>query len=444
MKHIKLILLSFLVSNLNIISGEWYKQTKHFNLTKDPIDVVIACHEKDKYTLEHCILSVKKYVKNLRKIIVLSEKKLSDHAEWFNESLFPFSKESISKEFALMDPYFYENPNKIKRVGWYFKQIMNFYAAFIVPEISNNILILDADVIFCKPVEFTDNEGNMLHAPGKENVSFYFEHMGRLLPGLKKVIKKYSGISHHMLFQKEILKDLFKLVESYHKIEFWRAYCRCVESKIMEGSGAADYEIYFNFALMRTNQIKLRPLKWENITSLYLLPHFEKDFDFVSCHSYSRNSYELYIEELILNNCSLNIKDQDNNTPIMIAIKQDTPLLVKKILSYINNSEKLEFLNIKNNQGLSALHLAVKWNDEISLKELINNGADLYITDSKGNTPLFYCVIYGNLKMLSIIKDCLNNKQQFNNLINIKNKEGLTPLHYATQHKMLMAVKLLK
>ncbi len=285
-----LIPIIFILIHTKFISCNWFNETKKFNLSNESIDVIIACHEKDKDVLSLCINGIKKHVKNYRRIIILSEKQFSNEAEWFNEALFPFSKESISKEFSLIDPNFYKNPNQVKRVGWYFKQIMNFYAAFIVPEISNNILILDADTIFLRPVEFVDKDGNMLHVPGTEHYQAYFDHMNRLLPGLKKVYPKHSGISHHMLFQKPILIDLFNLVESHHKTEFWKVYCKCVEKKEIELSGSADYEIYFNFALIRCpKQIKIRQLRWRNISKISLLKKYIKEgYDFVSWHSYIR------------------------------------------------------------------------------------------------------------------------------------------------------------
>lgn len=274
-----------------LILAQWFRETKKFSLSMDPIDIVIACHEKDKDVLQVCIKSVKKYIKNARRIIVISEKKLTSQAEWFNEDLFPFSKKSIELEFSKIDPKFYSDKGKKDRIGWYFKQILNFYSLRIIPNISDNVLILDSDVIFLKPIQFIDQNGIMLHGPGEENHLPYFEHMNKLLPGLKRVIKQYSGISHHMLFQRPIIEDLFSLVESYHKTSFWKAYCHCVNPKDIALSGAADYEIYFNFLLMRSNQYKIRPLKWRNIqriSDLKYLVNKNTVYDFVACHHWQK------------------------------------------------------------------------------------------------------------------------------------------------------------
>src|SRR3989339_1475923 len=204
-KHYITLLMVFTVCAKN-----WFEEKRIYNLNaSDPIDVLIACHEKDQDVLQLCIQSAKKHVQNVRRIIVASDRRLSDDAEWYDESLLSFSKKSISDEFSSLDPSFKTSPEKQARVGWYFKQILNFYAPFEIPNISSNVLILDADTVLLRTVTFVDEEGNMLHAPGAEYHIPYFEHMQKFLPGLKRVFHKLSGISHHMLFQRAVLEDLF-------------------------------------------------------------------------------------------------------------------------------------------------------------------------------------------------------------------------------------------
>jgi len=61
------------------------------------IDAVIPAHPKDLETLEYCIKGIKKNVKNIRRIIVVSKSKLTDNAEWFDEALYPFSYPEVAK-----------------------------------------------------------------------------------------------------------------------------------------------------------------------------------------------------------------------------------------------------------------------------------------------------------------------------------------------------------
>ena len=58
----------------------------------DPIDVVIPCLEKDLDTLPLCIRGIRENCAGIRKIIVVSEKQLTDAADWFNEAKYPFNK----------------------------------------------------------------------------------------------------------------------------------------------------------------------------------------------------------------------------------------------------------------------------------------------------------------------------------------------------------------
>ena len=55
------------------------------------IDVVIPAHKKDVDTLELCIESIRKNVKNVRRVIVVSKEKLTEKAEFYCEEDFPFS-----------------------------------------------------------------------------------------------------------------------------------------------------------------------------------------------------------------------------------------------------------------------------------------------------------------------------------------------------------------
>ena len=88
---------------------------------------LLALH-KDAIILEYCIQGIQKYCKNIDRIIVVSPEKLTDKAEWFNESLFPFTKYDVAcfltkseeekKEYLL---------HKNSRCGWFFQQMLKMY-----------------------------------------------------------------------------------------------------------------------------------------------------------------------------------------------------------------------------------------------------------------------------------------------------------------------------
>ena len=155
-----------------------------------------------------------------------------------------------------------------------------------------NILALDADTIFLNPVEFIDNDGNALYDVGSEYHQPYFVHASKLIHNhpISKIFPKYSGVCHHMLFQRHTIEDLFDSIYQTHKIEPWKAILKCIDSNRLNDSSFSEYEIYFNFAFARTKQVKIRHLKWKNakldINEIFDLQ--KKGFHYVSCHTYLR------------------------------------------------------------------------------------------------------------------------------------------------------------
>lgn len=269
-----------------------------YPLVDDPIDVVIVSHPKDKNTLEFCIDGIQQNCSKIRRVIVVSSERLTDKAEWFDEAEFPFTKEgvalAIGRGKALVAKTFFMHKNH-RSSGWYFQQLLKLYSGFVIPGISSNVLVIDADTVFLNPVEFLNHEtcGGLFCFSTFDKVKpyisafkRYISHAKRLLPGYERVYPDYYSISHHMLFQKPILEDLFRTVETHHKKRFWRAFCKSVD--LNEG-GASEYEIYSNFALARTKQAAIRPLNWLNSPYLNKSDEYKKEgYHFASFHTYMR------------------------------------------------------------------------------------------------------------------------------------------------------------
>jgi len=269
-------------------------EKKIYPFSPDPIDVVIVSHPKDKDTLDDCIHGIKENCHQVRRVIVVSDTKLTDNAEWFSEHQFPFSKKSIASVAAHGDKKRAQAFLKKKNhggVGWYFQQLLKLYSPFVIPKISSNVLVVDADTIFLNPVSFQNESLGGLFcvsfAPGKQA---YFEHAQRLVPGYERIYPEVYSVCHHMLFQKPILKDLFKTVKKHHHLPFWKAFCRIID---IEGRrGASEYEIYYNYALRHTDQVQIRGLTWSNSAYLSDRPFYQRDgYHFVSFHTYMRGKW---------------------------------------------------------------------------------------------------------------------------------------------------------
>lgn len=278
----------FLLSliHLSIYASENGK--KHYELVNDPIDVVIVAHPKDKDVLNYCIKGIKENCRNIRRIIVVCSKKLTHQAEWYDENKFPFTIKDIAEEIAEANgktvKEFFSNHNR--GPGWYFQQLLKLYSSFVIPGISSNVLIVDADVVFLNPVAFLNESNGGLFCTSQIRLKArYIEHAERLVPGYKRANSEISSVCHHMLFQRPILRDLFHAVQQYHQKSFWKAFCSCVTFHSRQG--ASEYEIYFSYALSHTDQVALRILKWINAGNLNLIDQFrQEDYHFVAIQSY--------------------------------------------------------------------------------------------------------------------------------------------------------------
>lgn len=205
-----------------------------------------------------------------------------------DETIFPFTKATVVAAIKNED-----------RAGWYLQQLIKLYAGFVIDGILPNYLVIDSDTYFLRPTQFFD-ENIPLYNIGWEYHVPYFEHMSRLHPSLRKQ-SDYSGICHHMMFQRDKVAHLFSLVEEYHatnqsqsqtevldtKPMFYRIFLDSIDSKYASGSGASEYEIYFNFLLLYyPYNVGIRLLNWCNT---YMLTD-DPAFDYISYHWYMRPS----------------------------------------------------------------------------------------------------------------------------------------------------------
>lgn len=251
-------------------------------------DVVIPAHEKDIPILNYCIDAARRKIVGARRIIVVSKARFTDKAEWFDEALFPFSFELV-KSFAG------------GAAGWYYQQLLKFYSAFVIPNISENILILDSDTVFFRRVRMFDNEGRALYNISKdkdvEQKEFdqkVVQHIRKLLPeiaveNLPAEFQKVSGISHHMVFNREILRDLFSRVEKRDGSgdPFYKIFL-----KLGDGSySVAEYQTYFNFILIfHRDKMAIRRLNYKNTADRFIFKYrLRMKYHYCSFHSYLRS-----------------------------------------------------------------------------------------------------------------------------------------------------------
>jgi hypothetical protein len=249
-------------------------------LLEDKIfDIVIMVGPFDLDIISQQIQYTKQNVIGYRNIYIISsdDQLTIDGCITISENIFPFSLKTVSNYHG-----------KLTRNGWYLQQLLKLYSGFIIPNILDKYLVIDADTFFIKPTTFFEN-GKPLYNFGIQYHKPYFEHMVKLHPALVKVDESKSGICHHMVFETKYVRELFDLVESRHNTPFYQVFLENVVD--YGGSGASEYEIYFNWMLLtHPSEIILRHLKYISTHSLDLL-HQESVLDYISCHFHMRNAH---------------------------------------------------------------------------------------------------------------------------------------------------------
>lgn len=239
-------------------------------------DIVIPVGPNDIYLVDILVQYTKQNVIGFRNIYLVSydDTLAVNGCITISENTYPFSKTDI---VSIMGPECRQN--------WYLQQLLKLYAVFVIPDILDNVLIIDSDTFFLKPTQFFDDNDCALHYYMNEKHEPYFAHMNRLHPTLKRVLENKSGICHHMMLQKPYLSELFELVKEHHNMDFWKAFYHCVVE--YNTSGASEYEIYFNFMLKyHPDKIQLRELRHKDIQHFQEI--YNNIYDYVSYHWHGR------------------------------------------------------------------------------------------------------------------------------------------------------------
>lgn len=92
--------------------------------------------------------------------------------------------------------------------------------------------------------------------------------------------------------------------------------------------------------------------------------------------------------------------------------------------------------NLKNRNGMSALHWAVVDGDIAAVRMCLAQGDDIHAQDRDGRTPLFQSVADGNVAISSQLIQAGAN-------VNEQDKKQETPLHFAARENQVEVAELL-
>lgn len=158
------------------------------------------------------------------------------------------------------------------------------------------------------------------------------------------------------------------------------------------------------------------------------------------------------IKYLIEKGVDVNISDNKQNTPLMLACSTKNPDVAELLLQYganvnlKNDSETPLTLacNVSDNSdtvklllkygldinapitetGANALMVLTNKKSSLGVKNLIESGADVNLCDKDGKSALFYAILQCNTELVEIL---IENGAE----INLCDKDGKTPLYYA-------------
>ena len=286
------------------------------------IDLIYPCHSKDKDTLKLAIKYARKNIKHLNNVYYVSKTKLTDDAIWISEDIFPFTFQDMVDKIG-----------NHWRTGWYYAGWIHLYSALCIKDTLENVLICDADTIFCNEVEFVDNDGKSLFniSPG-DGRPLYFEHMKKLINDLTpQTPHPWSCISHHMVINKEILKSLMETIEKKHNKPFWEAWIDVTKENYtsfskenthgykgnerhLNGPGrATSYELYCQYALkFFPNKVKIRKfpaiLSYKGYLNVKNETFNKPELSRTNLHPYN-NKIQIIDSKIELNKEFLNLND---------------------------------------------------------------------------------------------------------------------------------------
>ena len=182
-----------------------------------------------------------------------------------------------------------------------------------------------------------------------------------------------------------------------------------LDKKDVRGRTALHYCVIFNNIKAFDNIIKsngdpyISNTKGENI--------------FFYCLKYERNTMLMKLFDIFSN---FNMKNNEGETLLQSSINYSNYKIIDYLLSKTNIN-----INNQTKEGVTALHRLTGNNEEVYIKQLIELGADITISDYLGNNLLHYCIatMDNNHKLLNyyISLDKINT--------NFTNLDGNTPLH---------------
>ncbi|XP_036359245.1 B-cell lymphoma 3 protein [Octopus sinensis] len=136
-------------------------------------------------------------------------------------------------------------------------------------------------------------------------------------------------------------------------------------------------------------------------------------------------------------------QDEDGDLPLHIAVAHKNLASIGSFCKLIQQAGKT--VDRFNKKKFTPLHLCVKMNYSKGVRKLIKMGADMNLSDGKGNSAVHLAVSYSHFECFDVILKTCSSMENCKPNLDSHNYEGLTPLHTSVQKQNIeMVRKLLK
>jgi len=136
--------------------------------------------------------------------------------------------------------------------GWYYQQFLKMQYALNCGD--EYYMVWDGDTIPCRRISMVqEGSGKPYFDLKTELHEGYFETLGRILPGMRKVIGR-SFISEHMLFRTEYMREMIAEIEKNGALSgtrFWEKILYAIPPERIQESDFSEFETFGTFCALR-------------------------------------------------------------------------------------------------------------------------------------------------------------------------------------------------
>lgn len=207
-----------------------------------PIEVVIPVSIKDIATLPKVIEGCKNFIKHpIHNIYIVGE----SSSTILNTCIQLGVKFIEEKEVLGYDKHCIDySVNGNDRSGWLFQQLLKLNADQISS--TENFLVLDADTIFVRDHVFLRKKKTILDLSEERHEPYHIVYK-RILQ--EETTSMLSFVTHYMLLNKKVLKQLKSDIEKIHKKTWDTVIIEQMDKN--DESGFSEYELYGNYLKSR-------------------------------------------------------------------------------------------------------------------------------------------------------------------------------------------------